>query len=235
MVQYHENKNNSYQPLWLVIFSLKDCFKLIKDETYISQLNPVNAVDDLIEVAKQHDVPIMDKISVEFVKQIIRIHGAEEILEIGTAIGYSALHFASVNNQVHITTIERNDKMYEYALKHINLYGKHNQIRPIFKDALEAFDAVNDKVYDILFIDAAKAQSMKFFELYSPLVKKGGLIITDNILYHDFVGNIEIVRSRNVKQMVRKIERYNSWLSEHPDYDTNFIDIGDGMSISVKK
>ena len=76
---------------------------------------------------------------------------------------------------------------------------------------------------------------MKFFELYSPLVKRGGLIITDNILYHDFVGNIEIVRSRNVKQMVRKIEKYNAWLSKHPDYDTNFLDIGDGMSISIKK
>ena len=86
-----------------------------------------------------------------------------------------------------------------------------------------------------MFIDAAKAQSKRFFELYSPLVKKGGLIITDNILYHDFVGNIEIVRSRNVKQMVRKIEKYNDWLKEQTDYTTNFIDLGDGMSISIKE
>ncbi|MCE4956185.1 O-methyltransferase [Macrococcoides caseolyticum] len=208
---------------------------MIKEETYISKLNPVNAVDALIQVAIQKEVPIMDKISVEFVKQLIRIHQAQNILEIGTAIGYSALHFASVNENIHVTTIERNETMYQFALKHIASFEKDDQIRPIFKDALEAFPDVNDKVYDILFIDAAKAQSMKFFELYSPLVKQGGLIITDNILYHDFVGNIEIVRSRNVKQMVRKIEKYNTWLSENKDYDTNFIDIGDGMSISVKK
>lgn len=207
---------------------------MIKEATYISNLNPVNDIDTLIQYAKDHDVPIMDKISVEFVKQLIRIHKAQSILEIGTAIGYSALHFASVNSDVHVTTIERNEEMYNIALQNFKKF-KTNQIRPVYKDALKAFHDVNDMQYDILFIDAAKAQSMKFFELYSPLVKQGGLIITDNILYHDFVGNIEIVRSRNIKQMVRKIEKYNTWLSEHPDYDTNFLDIGDGMSISIKK
>lgn len=207
---------------------------MIKEATYISNLNPVNDIDTLIQYAIDNEVPIMDKISVEFVKQLIRIHNAQSILEIGTAIGYSALHFASVNDAIHVTTIERNATMYETALRNFETFDS-KQIRPVFKDALEAFHDVNDKQYDILFIDAAKAQSMKFFELYSPLVKQGGLIITDNILYHDFVGNIEIVRSRNIKQMVRKIENYNAWLSEHPDYDTNFLDIGDGMSISIKK
>ncbi|WP_414053558.1 O-methyltransferase [Macrococcus equi] len=208
---------------------------MIKEDTYISRLNPVNEIDDLIAIAKEKDVPIMDKISVEFVKQLIRIHQSKHVLEIGTAIGYSALHFTSVNPDVHVTTIERNEEMYDYAMSNSELFKRTDQLRIVFKDALEAFYDVNDKEYDILFIDAAKAQSMKFFELYSPLVRRGGLIITDNILYHDFVGNIEIVRSRNIKQMVRKIEKYNKWLSENNDYDTNFIDIGDGMSISVKK
>ncbi|WP_414046221.1 O-methyltransferase [Macrococcus equi] len=207
---------------------------MIKEDTYISRLNPVNEIDDLIAIAKEKDVPIMDKISVEFVKQLIRIHQSKHVLEIGTAIGYSALHFTSVNPDVHVTTIERNEEMYDYAMSNSELFKRTDQLRIVFKDALEAFYDVNDKEYDILFIDAAKAQSMKFFELYSPLVRRGGLIITDNILYHDFVGNIEIVRSRNIKQMVRKIEKYNQWLSENNDYDTNFIDIGDGMSISVK-
>ncbi|WP_414055080.1 O-methyltransferase [Macrococcus equi] len=208
---------------------------MIKEDTYISRLNPVNEIDDLIAIAKEKDVPIMDKISVEFVKQLIRIHQSKHVLEIGTAIGYSALHFTSVNPDVHVTTIERNEEMYDYAMSNRELFKRTDQLRIVFKDALEAFYDVNDKEYDILFIDAAKAQSMKFFELYSPLVRRGGLIITDNIRYHDFVGNIEIVRSRNIKQMVRKIEKYNQWLSENNDYDTNFIDIGDGMSISVKK
>lgn len=205
------------------------------NRTYITQLNERNNIDDLREYAEQHAVPIMDKVALEMVKQLIRIHQAEEILEIGTAIGYSAMHFASVNDDINVTTVERNEEMQSQAAVNIARFGYNDRIRSLLIDAAEAYEAVADREYDILFIDAAKAQSKKFFELYSPLVKRGGLIITDNILYHDFVGNIEIVRSRNVKQMVRKIEKYNDWLKEQQNYKTNFIDLGDGMSISVKE
>jgi predicted O-methyltransferase YrrM len=198
-------------------------------------LNKNTEVDVLRDDALANQVPIMDKVALELVKQLIRIQGASSILEIGTAIGYSALHFASVNDQIEVTTIERNKEMYEQAVTNVAAFHCEDRIRLIFNDAAEAFSDVNDRQYDILFIDAAKAQSKKFFELYSPLVKRGGLIITDNILYHDFVGHIEIVRSRNVKQMVRKIEQYNNWLKEQPGYTTNFIDLGDGMSISIKE
>ncbi len=208
---------------------------MLNNRSYITQLNKNTEVDVLRDDAVANQVPIMDKVALELVKQLIRIQGASSILEIGTAIGYSALHFASVNDQIEVTTIERNKEMYEQAVTNVAAFHCEDRIRLIFNDAAEAFSDVNDRQYDILFIDAAKAQSKKFFELYSPLVKRGGLIITDNILYHDFVGHIEIVRSRNVKQMVRKIEQYNNWLKEQPGYTTNFIDLGDGMSISVKE
>ncbi len=208
---------------------------MLNNRSYITQLNKNTEVDVLRDDALANQVPIMDKVALELVKQLIRIQGASSILEIGTAIGYSALHFASVNDQIEVTTIERNKEMYEQAVTNVAAFHCEDRIRLIFNDAAEAFSDVNDRQYDILFIDAAKAQSNKFFELYSPLVKRGGLIITDNILYHDFVGHIEIVRSRNVKQMVRKIEQYNNWLKEQPGYTTNFIDLGDGMSISVKE
>ncbi len=208
---------------------------MLNNRSYITQLNKNTEVDVLRDDALANQVPIMDKVALELVKQLIRIQRASSILEIGTAIGYSALHFASVNDQIEVTTIERNKEMYEQAVTNVAAFHCEDRIRLIFNDAAEAFSDVNDRQYDILFIDAAKAQSKKFFELYSPLVKRGGLIITDNILYHDFVGHIEIVRSRNVKQMVRKIEQYNNWLKEQPGYTTNFIDLGDGMSISVKE
>lgn len=208
---------------------------MLNNRSYITQLNKNTEVDVLRDDALANQVPIMDKVALELVKQLIRIQRASSILEIGTAIGYSALHFASVNDQIEVTTIERNKEMYEQAVTNVAAFHCEDRIRLIFNDAAEAFSDVNDRQYDILFIDAAKAQSKKFFELYSPLVKRGGLIITDNILYHDFVGHIEIVRSRNVKQMVRKIEQYNNWLKEQPGYTTNFIDLGDGMSISIKE
>jgi len=87
----------------------------------------------------------------------------------------------------------------------------------------------------MIFIDAAKAQSQKFFELYEPLLKDDGIIITDNILYHGFVSDIEIVRNRNVKQMVKKVQKYNDWLMNHDKYKTTLINIGDGMAISKKE
>lgn len=98
---------------------------------------------------------------------------------------------------------------------------------------MNAFEQVNDKQYDMIFIDAAKAQSMKFFQLYTPLLK-GGIVVTDNVLYHGFVSNIDVVRSRNVKQMVKKVQQYNEWLMEQSQFTTNFINMDDGLAISIK-
>ena len=98
---------------------------------------------------------------------------------------------------------------------------------------MNAFEQVNDKQYDMIFIDAAKAQSKKFFQLYTPLLKRWNLV-TDNVLYHGFVSNIDVVRSRNVKQMVKKVQQYNEWLMEQSQFTTNFINMDDGLAISIK-
>ncbi|MCJ1763444.1 MULTISPECIES: O-methyltransferase [Mammaliicoccus] len=209
-----------------------------KDIEYIEQLLFQNSsnIDELRHYAEQYNVPIMDKISTEFVKQLIRIKDVKSILEIGTAIGYSAMHFASCDPSINVWTIERKEEMYEQALSNIKDFGYESQVNVIFSDALEAFELLpTDQSFDMIFIDAAKAQSQKFFELYEPLLKDDGIIITDNILYHGFVSNIEIVRNRNVKQMVRKVQKYNQWLMNHDKYKTTLINIGDGMAISKKE
>ncbi|ASE33989.1 methyltransferase [Mammaliicoccus sciuri] len=209
-----------------------------KDIEYIEQLLFQNSsnIDELRHYAEQYNVPIMDKISTEFVKQLIRIKDVKSILEIGTAIGYSAMHFASCDPSINVWTIERKEEMYEQAISNIKDFGYESQINVIFSDALEAFELLpTDKSFDMIFIDAAKAQSQKFFELYEPLLKDDGIIITDNILYHGFVSDIEIVRNRNVKQMVKKVQKYNDWLMNHDKYKTTLINIGDGMAISKKE
>ncbi|MEB7407691.1 O-methyltransferase [Mammaliicoccus sciuri] len=209
-----------------------------KDIEYIEQLLFQNSsnIDELRHYAEQYNVPIMDKISTEFVKQLIRIKDVKSILEIGTAIGYSAMHFASCDPDINVWTIERKEEMYEQAISNIKDFGYESQINVIFSDALEAFELLpTDQSFDMIFIDAAKAQSQKFFELYEPLLKDDGIIITDNILYHGFVSNIEIVRNRNVKQMVKKVQKYNQWLMNHENYKTTLINIGDGMAISKKE
>lgn len=207
-----------------------------KNESYLvalSQKHP-HKLEALRPYAIEHEVPIIHPLSLDMVKQLIRIHQPKHILEIGTAIGYSAMHFASVDPDIRITTIERNDDMYQQAKQNIADYGYQEQIEIIFEDAREAFDAVADRQLDMIFIDAAKAQTKKFFELYTPLLKTGGLVVIDNILYHDFVADIDVVRSRNVRQMVKKIQKFNTWLNDNEAYHTNFLDIEDGLAIAVK-
>ena len=193
-----------------------------------------NKIETLREYAEQNAVPIVDRLSLEMIKQLIRIHRAKNILEIGTAIGYSSMQFASVSNDIHITTIERDEEMITQAKSNFETYGYSSQIRLIEGNALEQYNEVNDKQYDIIFIDAAKAQSKKFFEYYTPLLRNGGLVITDNVLYHGFVSNIDIVRSRNVKQMDQKVKKFNDWLISLENYSTNFINMDDGLAISIK-
>ena len=203
------------------------------NHSYILNLHKINDnhIEALREYAVNHQVPIVDRNTLEMIKQIIRINHTTRILEIGTAIGYSAMQFASVSDDIQVTTIERNSEMIHQA-KSNNHYS--HRIRLIEGDALEQFDKIKDQTFDMLFIDAAKAQSKKFFELYTPLLREGGIVITDNVLYHGFVSDIDIVRSRNVRQMVKKVQQFNEWLMQQDGYTTNFLNMDDGLAISIK-
>lgn len=117
-------------------------------------------------------MPIIDRLSLELVKQLIRIHQAKNILEIGTAIGYSSMQFSSISEDISVTTIERDEDMIQQAKSNFEKFGYNKQIRLVEGNALEQYSNVDDQEYDIIFIDAAKAQSKKFFELYTPLLKR---------------------------------------------------------------
>lgn len=206
------------------------------NESYILNLHKTNDndIELLREYANTNQVPIVDRNTLEIIKQIIRIHQTKRIIEIGTAIGYSSMQFASVSKDIHVTTIERDTEMIDQAKHNITSNQFTNQIELIEGDALEQFDKVKSQTFDMLFIDAAKAQSKKFFELYTPLLKKGGIVVTDNVLYNGFVSNIDIVRSRNVRQMVKKVQQFNEWLMQNEQYTTNFLNMDDGLAISIK-
>lgn len=207
-----------------------------KNESYLVGLAQKHShpLESLRPYAKEHEVPIIHPLSLDMIKQLIRIHQPKRILEIGTAIGYSAMHFASVDAGMHIWTIERDETMYRQAKENIEHFGYDEQIHMIYGDARETFDLVSNQHFDMIFIDAAKAQTKKFFELYTPLLREGGIVVIDNILYHDFVADIDVVRSRNIKQMVKKIQKFNAWLNDNEAYQTNFLDIEDGLAIAVK-
>ena len=188
-------------------------------------------ISDLEEYAKVFHVPIMLKDGIEFLLEYIKNNNIKNILEIGTAIGYSSIRMAQVNNDIKVTTIERDSKMYNEALKNIKSFNLDNRINVIYKDALDV--ELNDK-YDLIFIDAAKSQYIKFFEKFKHNLNDNGVIITDNLSFHGLVKDSTNC-SRNTKQLVKKIQNYIDFLKNNKEYDTEFISIGDGISITRKK
>ncbi len=186
-------------------------------------------MDQLEEYAKENNIPIMQKDGIDFLQAYIKNHNIKTILEIGSAIGYSAIKMAKVNPEIKITTIERNKELYDKASKNISDFNMSKQITIIYGDALD----INIKgKFDMIFIDAAKAQYIKFFEKYSKNLNDNGVIISDNLNFHRLTEKSEEIKSKNLRALVRKINNYKEFLKENSAYTTTFLDIGDGISIT---
>lgn len=190
-------------------------------------------IERIKKYADENNVPIMLEDGIGFLTTYIKKNNIKSVLEIGTAIGYSSIMMALVDKDIKITTIERDEKRYQEALKNIEKFNLENQITPILKDA---FEVELKEEFDLIFIDAAKAQSIKFFEKFEVNLKQNGTVITDNLNFHGMVQKDEKeIASRNVRGIVRKTKAYIEFLKENKDYETTFYDIGDGISISIKK
>lgn len=201
---------------------------------YLDNLNKLKFNDldiELREYAKEYKVPIIQDEGLEFLRQMIILKDCKRVLEVGTAIGYSAIQMAKLG--VTVDTIEINEDMYNKALENVKKAKLEDKINIFFADALE-LDISLLKTYDLIFIDAAKAQYINFFNKYKVLLNDKGIIITDNLLFHGLVLE-ENIESRNLRQLVNKIKKYNEWLMEQTDFDTTIYSIGDGVALSIKK
>ena len=189
---------------------------------------------EMEEYASSKNVPIIEKKSIAFIMKYIKDHNIKNILEIGSAIGYSAILMASSSKDAFVTTIERDEERYMECLKNVKKCGFDKKINVVFQDALDV-NLSEDLKFDLIFIDAAKGQYTKFFEKYKYFLKDGGTIITDNIKFHGYVGSSDKIESKNLKSLVEKIENYIDFLKDNEDFETKFYDIGDGLSVSVSK
>nr|WP_238988259.1 O-methyltransferase [Filibacter tadaridae] len=191
---------------------------------------------EMEDYAKAHHVPIMERGGIELLIGLLRIQQPERILEIGSAIGYSAIRIAEALPNVSIVTIERDEDRYKKAIEYLNKSNLEERIQIIETDALltEA-DAIFDKTYDALFIDAAKGQYKRFFEKYSSTVSARGVIYCDNMFMHGMVllGDEEI--PKRSRTMIRKLKEFTQWIMTHPDYETTLLPVGDGLLIATKK
>lgn len=190
-------------------------------------------IAEMESYAEKENVPIIEKDSIKFIRKYIELNNVKSILEIGSAIGYSSILMASVNDSINVTTIERDEKRYMECLKNVKKANMEGKIIPVYQDALE-LNLPNTK-FDLIFIDAAKAQNIKFFEKFKYCLKDGGAIITDNLHFHGLVGNKDKAQSKNVRAMIAKIEEYIEFLKNNKEFVTKFYDIGDGLSVSFRK
>ncbi|MGF2617186.1 O-methyltransferase [Rossellomorea vietnamensis] len=200
---------------------------LIKDRS--------DLLSEMETFAESEGVPIMELAGIETLLQLLRIQRPKKILEVGTAIGYSGLRMAEALPDAEIVTIERDEVRYRQALDFTGRSPQKEQLDIIFGDALEKAQEAEEKgPFDALFIDAAKGQYQKFFDLYSPFLAEGGVIYSDNVLFKGMVAE-ENVENKRIRNMVKKLRSYNDWLMNHPDYHTVIIPVGDGLAVSRKK
>ena len=181
--------------------------------------------------ASDYNIPIMQKSGINFLTKYINEKNVKNVLEIGSAIGYSAIKMALSNDKVKVTTIEKDNDRYMQALKNIKEYDLEKRITLVLGDAL---DINLDDKYDLIFIDAAKGQYIKFFEKYKKNLNKNGVIISDNMEFHGLVGQEERIENKNLRQLVNHIRDYIGFLKDNKEFTTTFHKIGDGISISMR-
>lgn len=184
--------------------------------------------------AEENSVPIVHKEVSDLLKVLIRMKKPKKILEVGCAIGYSSILFATTcEGDVDITTCERNPIMIDKAKENIKLAGFENNIKILEGDAAELLKDVEGE-FDMIFLDAAKGQYQLFYDLVIDKLKVGGVLISDNILYKGMIADDKLVVRRK-KTIVKRMRDYLDYICNCDYLTTSLLPIGDGVAISYKE
>ena len=168
----------------------------------------------------------------DFICDYIKEHNCKNILEIGTAIGYSSIRFASLAPDIKVTTIELDIDRHLKAVENFKAAGLSDRITAIHADALTC---PLDVFFDLIFIDAAKAQYIKFFEKYKANLAPEGVIISDNLSFHGMVDDLSLTHNYSTKKLVKKIQKYAEYLRTNHEFETTFFEVGDRIAVSKRR
>ena len=201
---------------------------------YVAALNSSDELFvDVHTDAVENNVPIMDRDALEVMKHYIHLTGTRHILEIGTAIGYSALHMMSVHPDVSVVTLEKDEENHRAAKANFEKYNVTDRVKPILGDAAGILHKeIAERSFDMLFIDASKGNNQKFFEMYSPFIKQGGLILVDNFLLRGMVVDGDI-QSKNRRKMKARVDAFNQHIASSEMF-SSFLPVGDGLLVISK-
>jgi len=184
--------------------------------------------------ALSHDIPVMKDDGMQFLLHYIEEHeNIRDILEAGTAVGYSAIQMALIRWDMTIDTIEVDEQMYAQAKANIEAMNLSSRIHCHLMDAV---DFETDKIYDLVFIDAAKSQYQRYLEHFLRFARRGTTFIFDNLGFHGIVDDPSLTHNRSTRQMTAKIRHFRDRLLEDDRFETSYHgQIGDGIAVCVYK
>ncbi|MBO5143082.1 MAG: O-methyltransferase [Clostridia bacterium] len=190
-------------------------------------------LSEIEKYGRDNKIPILLDDTLEYISKILQEVEPKRILEIGTAIGFSAICFSKyLTEDGRIDTIEIESLRVEQALENIEKVGVQDKIRVLEGDALDILPYLTEE-YDVIFIDAAKGKYLEFFEHALRLSKKGGYIIADNVLYKGMVQSD--YNKHKQRTAVNKLRNFIDMVLNHPKLESELIDIGDGLTVSIVK
>ena len=213
---------------------------MIVDERMVAYINSLDVgnsalVNQIEEEALASYVPIIRKEMQSFLKVLLEMKRPKAILEVGTAVGFSALLMSEhVDEDCHITTIEKYEPRIPIARENFRRAGKEKQITLLEGDATDYLKTLEGP-YDFIFMDAAKGQYIHFMPDILRLLKVGGLLISDNVLQDGDIIESRFAVTRRNRTIHARMREYLYELKHHEDLETVILPVGDGVTISVRR
>lgn len=190
---------------------------------------------DLEDYARENDVPIVQPETSKFIETLCMIKKPKKILEVGCAIGYSAIVMANASPDAQITTIEFDEKIADVARENIKKAGLSDRVNVVYADARDYIPYLDtDEEYDLIFLDGPKAHYINMLDDSMRLLKTGGVLMCDNILYKGMTADDSHIIKRKIT-IVKRLRKLLSELTERDDMETSILTIGDGVTVSIKK
>ena len=193
------------------------------------------ALGALRQEAEQAEVPIILKETEQYLKTMLAVVKPQRILEIGCAVGYSAMFFAACCG-AEVVTIEKDPETYETACANLRRLGYEDCVTILCGDGEEAVNQLKQEEiapFDLVFIDAAKSHYREFWDLAMPLCKQDAMVICDNVLMKGMTASDEYDPGKKYKTSIRKMREFIQYITDLPYADTCILPVGDGVSISV--
>ena len=213
---------------------------MITDERFVAYINSLDAgnpayLDELEAYAIQTQVPIIRKEMQSFMRTMLLMNKPKRILEVGTAIGFSALLMSEFMPQDgHITTIENYEKRIPIARANFQKYGKEDRITLLEGDAAEVLKTLEGP-YDFIFMDAAKGQYIHYLPEIMRILSPGGVLISDNVMQDGDIIESKYAITRRDRTIHRRMREYLYTLTHHDELQTSILTLGDGVAVSVRK